>query len=93
MAKDIVSRVDRNLARRLDHDAPGVSASILEGLDDCFRLLTGGSRTGVPRQQTLRASVDWSYQLLSDDERVLLQRLSVFASSFTLDAAGAVAKR
>jgi predicted ATPase/class 3 adenylate cyclase/DNA-binding CsgD family transcriptional regulator len=64
---------------------------ILDGLDDRFRLLTGGARTAVPRQQTLRASVDWSYQLLSDDERLLLNRVSVFAGGFTLGAAEAVA--
>jgi predicted ATPase/class 3 adenylate cyclase len=56
-------------------------------LDDSFRLLTGGSRTALPRQQTLEATIDWSYQLLSDAERVLFARLSVLAGSFTLDAA------
>jgi class 3 adenylate cyclase len=52
---------------------------IAQRLDDRFRLLTGGSRTALPRQQTLRALVDWSYELLSEAERVLLRRLSVFA--------------
>jgi non-specific serine/threonine protein kinase len=56
-------------------------------LDDRFRLLTGGSRTALPRHQTLRGVLDWSHQLLSDAERVLLRRLSVFAGGFTLDAA------
>jgi predicted ATPase/class 3 adenylate cyclase len=56
-------------------------------LDDRFRLLTGGSRTALPRYQTLRASVDWSYELLTPVERVLLQHLSVFAGSWTLEAA------
>ena len=56
-------------------------------LDDQFRLLTGGSRTSLPRQQTLRATLDWSYALLSEQERILLQRLSVFAGGFTLEAA------
>lgn len=60
---------------------------IRDGLHDRFRLLTGGARTAVPRQQTLRASVDWSYALLLDAERTLLHRLSVFAGGFTLDAA------
>lgn len=60
---------------------------IAEGLMDRFRLLTGGVRTVMPRQQTLQASVDWSYDLLGEDERALLQRLSVFVGSFTLDAA------
>ena len=55
-------------------------------LDDRFRLLTGGSRTALPRHQTLRGVLDWSYQLLSDPERVLLRRLSVFAGGFTLHA-------
>jgi non-specific serine/threonine protein kinase len=55
-------------------------------LDDRFRLLTGGSRTALPRQQTLRGAVDWSYDLLPDPEQVLLRRLAVFAGGFTLDA-------
>jgi non-specific serine/threonine protein kinase len=55
-------------------------------LDDRFRLLTGGSRTALPRHQTLRGVLDWSYQLLSDPERVVLRRVSVFAGGFTLDA-------
>jgi len=59
-------------------------------LDDRFRLLTGGSRTALPRQQTLRALIDWSYDLLSEPERVLLARLSVFAGGWTLEAAEAV---
>jgi class 3 adenylate cyclase len=59
-------------------------------LDDRFRLLTGGSRTAVPRQQTLRALIDWSYDLLAEPERVLLQRLAVFAGGWTLEAAEAV---
>jgi predicted ATPase/DNA-binding SARP family transcriptional activator/class 3 adenylate cyclase len=61
-----------------------------ERLDDMFRLLTGGSRAALPRQQTLRALIDWSYDLLSPPERVLLQRLSVFARGCTLAAAEAV---
>ena len=56
-------------------------------LDDRFRLLTGGSRTALPRHQTLRAVVDWSWDLLDDGERALLRRLSVFAGGGTLDAA------
>jgi predicted ATPase/class 3 adenylate cyclase len=59
-------------------------------LDQRFRLLTGGSRTALPRQQTLWATVDWSYSLLNDAERSLLGRLSVFAETFDLDAAEAV---
>ncbi len=64
-------------------------AQILDGLHDRFRLLTGGARA-VPRQQTLQASVDWSYSLLLDVERTVLDRMSVFAGGFTLDAADAV---
>jgi len=60
-------------------------------LDDRFRLLTGGSRTALPRQQTLRALIDWSYDLLDEPERALLRRLSVFAGGWTLEAAEAVA--
>lgn len=56
-------------------------------LNDRFRLLTGGTRSKLPRHQTLQATMDWSYQLLSDDERRLLRRLSVFAGGFTLEAA------
>jgi predicted ATPase/DNA-binding CsgD family transcriptional regulator len=64
---------------------------ILDGLRDRFLLLTGGARTAVHRQQTLRASVDWSHALLSEDERVVLRRLAVFLGGFDLDAAQAVA--
>jgi predicted ATPase/class 3 adenylate cyclase/DNA-binding CsgD family transcriptional regulator len=64
---------------------------VASGLDDRFRLLTGGARTVLPRQQTLQASVDWSYDLLSERERAAFRRLSVFAGGFTLDAADHVA--
>jgi predicted ATPase/class 3 adenylate cyclase/DNA-binding CsgD family transcriptional regulator len=64
---------------------------IVGSLHDRFRLLTGGARTAVRRQQTLRASVDWSHALLTETERVLLRRLSVFMAGFDLDAAQAVA--
>lgn len=60
---------------------------ILSRLDDRFGLLTGGSRSALPRQQTLRALVDWSYDLLSAPERVLWRRVSVFAGGFSLAAA------
>lgn len=63
---------------------------IARKLDDRFRLLTGGSRTALPRQQTLRAAIDWSYDLLTPPERALLCRLSVFAGGWTLEAAEAV---
>ncbi len=60
---------------------------ISEKLDDRFRLLTGGKRTALPRQQTLRALIDWSYDLLSDSEKVFWRRLSVFSGSWTLNDA------
>ena len=66
-------------------------AEILDSLHDRFRLLTGGARTAVPRQQTLRASVDWSHALLTEPERVLIRRLAVFLGGFDLAAAQAVA--
>ncbi|MGE5643730.1 MAG: ATP-binding protein, partial [Byssovorax cruenta] len=56
-------------------------------LDDRFRLLTGGSRTVLERHQTLRAALDWSYNLLSDDEKLLLNRLTIFAGGWSLEAA------
>ena len=59
-------------------------------LDQRFRLLTGGSRTALPRQQTLRSLIDWSYDLLHNPEKVLLQRLSAFAGGWTLDAAESI---
>jgi predicted ATPase/class 3 adenylate cyclase len=60
---------------------------ICEKLDDRFRLLTGGKRTALPRQQTLKALIDWSYDLLNDNEKLLFQRLSVFSGGWTLEAA------
>jgi predicted ATPase/class 3 adenylate cyclase len=59
-------------------------------LDDRFRLLTGGSRTALPRQQTLRSLIDWSYDLLSDSERELFCQLAVFVGGWSLEAAEAV---
>ncbi|MDT5223710.1 MAG: hypothetical protein QOG19_1117, partial [Mycobacterium sp.] len=63
---------------------------IVDSLHDRFRLLTGGARTAVRRQQTLRASVDWSHALLTAPEQVLFRRLAVFAGGFELDGAQAV---
>jgi len=60
-------------------------------LQENFELLTGGSRTALPRHQTLRAAIDWSYDLLSTREQILFQRLSVFVNGWTLEAAQAVA--
>ncbi|GAA1290766.1 AfsR/SARP family transcriptional regulator [Streptomyces javensis] len=63
---------------------------IADRLDDRFRLLTSGSRTALPRQQTLRAVVEWSWDLLDERERTVLRRASVFAGGWTLSAAEAV---
>ena len=60
---------------------------IYERLDDRFSLLTGGKRTALPRQQTLKALIDWSYDLLSEEEKILWSRLSVFSGGWTLEAA------
>jgi predicted ATPase/DNA-binding winged helix-turn-helix (wHTH) protein len=60
-------------------------------LDDRFHLLTRGRRTALPRHQTLRAAFDWSHELLSEIERVVMRRLGIFAGRFTMEAAGAIA--
>jgi predicted ATPase/class 3 adenylate cyclase/DNA-binding CsgD family transcriptional regulator len=62
-------------------------AQIASGLSERFRLLTGGARTAMPRQQTLEASVDWSHDLLTEPEQTVFRRLGVFAGGFDLDAA------
>ena len=66
------------------------TTQVRDGLHDRFRLLTGGARTAVARQQTLQASVDWSYALLLDVERAVLDRLSAFTGGFTMEAASHV---
>jgi predicted ATPase len=63
---------------------------VLTGLDERFGLLSGGRRTALARHQTLRATLDWSYELLPETERCLLRRLGIFAAGFTLEAANAV---
>jgi predicted ATPase len=60
-------------------------------LDDRFQLLAGGHRTAMPRHQTLRATLDWSYELLTEPERMVQRRLAIFPGGFTLEAASAVA--
>jgi predicted ATPase/class 3 adenylate cyclase/DNA-binding CsgD family transcriptional regulator len=65
-------------------------SEIAAGLQDRFRLLGGGARTALPRQRTLEASVDWSWNLLTDELRLLFRRLAVFAGSFALDSAEVV---
>jgi predicted ATPase/transcriptional regulator with XRE-family HTH domain/Tfp pilus assembly protein PilF len=74
-------------AARLAVLSPGQLAA---RLDDRFRLLTGGSRSALPRHQTLRAALDWSYELLTEAEQALLRRLAVFAGGATLEAAEVV---
>ena len=64
---------------------------VIENLNNRFRLLTGGRRTALPRQQTLQALIDWSWNLLDENEQVLLGRLSVFSGGWTLQAAQSVA--
>ena len=66
-------------------------AQLLDRLDDRFRLLVGGDRLAAARQRSLAATVDWSYQLLGEEERRVFRRLSAFPAAFTLDAAEAVA--
>lgn len=71
---------------------PLLSIEILaDRLDERFRMLIGGKRTALPRHQTLRATLDWSYDLLSEPERVLLRRLGIFSGGFTLVGAETVA--
>jgi predicted ATPase/DNA-binding winged helix-turn-helix (wHTH) protein len=67
----------------------GISG-VAERLENLFDLLTGGARTALPRQQTLIATLDWSYELLPPQERIVLARLGVFADRFSLEAAQAV---
>jgi non-specific serine/threonine protein kinase len=64
-------------------------SEVLSRLDDRFSLLTSGSRTALPRHETPRATLDWSYELLPPEEQALLRRLSVFAAGFTSEAATA----
>ncbi len=74
-------------AARINVLSPG---QIAERLADRFRLLSGGSRTALPRHQTLRATFDWSHELLTEPERMLFRRLAVFAGGWTLEATEAV---
>jgi predicted ATPase/DNA-binding XRE family transcriptional regulator len=63
---------------------------LAQKLDERFRILTAGDRSALPRHQTMRALIDWSYDLLSDDERMVFRSLSIFAGGFTLETAAAV---
>jgi predicted ATPase/DNA-binding winged helix-turn-helix (wHTH) protein len=91
---DICRRLD-GIALAIELAAGRVEAFGLRGLaerlDDRFRLLTRGRRTALPRHQTLTATLDWSYELLPEAERVVLRRLAVFAGPFSLDSANAIA--
>jgi predicted ATPase/DNA-binding winged helix-turn-helix (wHTH) protein len=99
---DADARLVGEICRRLDGIALAIelaaghaSASNLRDtvalLNDAFKLLGEGQRTVLPRHQTLRATLDWSYKLLSEPERIVLRRVSVFAGTFTLEAARSVA--
>jgi len=89
----ICRRLD-GIALALELAAPRLKmlkpAELLAKLDDRFKLLTSGSRVALPRQQTLRGLIDWSHDLLSEPERILLRRLSVFAHGWTLEAAATI---
>src|SRR6267378_4479470 len=64
---------------------------VAAGLDDRLQMLTSGRRTALPRHQTLRATLDWSYDLLPEPERLVMRRLAIFAGDFTAEAASLVA--
>jgi len=94
---EVVERICRRLdgiPLALELAAARVAAvsapEIVSRLDDRFRLLRTGSRSGVPHHQTLRVLIDWSYDLLPPEERALLARLSIFSGGWTLESAGAV---
>src|SRR5262249_34809845 len=91
---DICRRLD-GIALAIELAAGRIDVLGLHGLaarlDDRFRLLTRGRRTALARHQTLSATLDWSYELLPQSERIVLRRLAVFAGRFTLEAASAVA--
>ncbi|HEF4758307.1 TPA: helix-turn-helix transcriptional regulator [Pseudomonas putida] len=91
-------RAVREICRRLDGLPLAIELAVAQidalalvglqaQLDNCFQLLTQGRRTAVPRHQTLKAALDWSYERLSPLEQTVLQRLAVFKSAFSLDAA------
>ncbi|MCK8667723.1 helix-turn-helix transcriptional regulator [Pseudomonas azerbaijanoccidens] len=91
--REICRRLD-GLPLALELAAAQIDALALVGLqaqlDNCFQLLTQGRRTAVPRHQTLKAALDWSYERLSPQEQTVLQRLAVFKSAFNLEAAKGV---
>ena len=91
--EEIVRRLD-GIALAIELAAPRVKMidvhQLAKRLDERFRILTGGSRDALPRQQTLRALIDWSYDLLDDRERRLFGHVGIFVDGFTMDAAVAV---
>jgi hypothetical protein len=90
---EVCQRLD-GIPLAIELAAPLVKAlsvpKIAQRLDDRFGLLTRGDRTALPRQQTLRASIEWSYDLLTEAERILLRRLGIFAGGWQFEAAEAV---
>jgi predicted ATPase/class 3 adenylate cyclase len=90
---DVCRRLD-GIALAIELAAPRLKVFSVDELDkrlsDRFRILTGGNRSALPRQQTLRALIDWSYDLLDDNEKVLFRRLGIFIGGFTLEAMTAV---
>ncbi len=93
---EICQRLDDGMALAIELAAARIDAFGVRGLaaqlDDRFRLLTLGRRTALPRHQTLSAALDWSYEFLSDSERVIFRRMSVFKGFFTLETASKVAQ-
>jgi predicted ATPase/DNA-binding winged helix-turn-helix (wHTH) protein len=98
---DIDARYVAEICRRLDGMALAIELAagrlaglgvqgLASSLEDCFSILTRGRRTALPRHQTLRAALDWSYQLLSPEDQAALKSLSVFVGSFTLEDAASV---
>jgi predicted ATPase len=90
---EIVRRLD-GIPLAIELAAPRIKllspAQLRQRLDERFRILTGGSRDSLPRQQTLRALIDWSYDLLDERERALFRRVGIFVDGFTFEAASAV---
>jgi predicted ATPase/class 3 adenylate cyclase len=99
---DTVAPVVAEICKRLDGIALAIEFAaprlkilkpheLLARLNERFRILTGGDRTALPRQQTLEAAIDWSYRLLNDKEQALLRRLAIFTDTFTIEGACGVA--
>ncbi|HWZ74425.1 MAG TPA: adenylate/guanylate cyclase domain-containing protein [Casimicrobiaceae bacterium] len=91
---EICKRLD-GIALAIEFAAPRLKIlkprELLSRLNERFRILTGGDRTALPRQQTLEAAIDWSYRLLNEKEQTLLRRLAIFTDTFTIEGACGVA--